>query len=252
MREQLLANPIFAAASPDAFARLLEHAELRSYERGATVLADGDPAAELFALVEGAVRVFHAAPNGDEVVLKLFRPPAIFGESESLCGVPFIENVCALEPSRAVVFPIAAIVRFLEESPRASVLMLVDVTRRLVVSAYNEKSLAFHPVTVRLANHLLDHIEWASTAPDATPFISLNQDQMATAIGATRRSVAKDMIGWQDEGILAKEGAGYRVRDLAALSRYADPQRLALTHRIAESRADGFFGTSFVTGATKK
>lgn len=250
MREQLLANPIFAAAPPDALARLLAHAELRSYEKGAVVLSDGDPAAELFALVEGAVRVFHAAANGDEVVLKVFRPPAIFGESESLCGVPFIENVCALEPSRAVVFPIAAVVHFLEESPRAAVLMLVDVARRLIVSAYNEKSLAFHPVTVRLANHLLDHLE--SAAPDATPLLLLNQDQMATAIGATRRSVAKDMIGWQEEGILCKEGAGYRVRDLAALARYADPERLALTHRIADSRAMAFFGATIAAGATKK
>jgi len=232
MDQALASNPIFSVGTKAARARLLEEAELRTYAAGAMVLSEGEAATQLWVLLSGAVRVYHATPEGEEVVIKLFRPPAIFGEAESLSGVPFLENVRATEPSTALVLPIVAVVRFLDETPRAGVLMLADVARRLAIAAYDEKSLAFHPVTVRLANHLLDHLA-GSALPDATaPLLAINQDEMATAIGATRRSVAKDVIAWQKEGILSKEGGGYRVRDIAGLRRYADAQRLALSHRI--------------------
>jgi CRP-like cAMP-binding protein len=234
VRKGLLENPIFALGTKASLDHLLTEARERIVGAKESILTEGQDAGELFVLIEGAVRVFHANSSGDEVTVKLFRAPAIFGEAESFSGIPYVENVCAIEPSRLLVFPIAAILGFLEKNAGAAVLMLRDVAHRLAIAAYDEKALAFYPVTVRLANHLLDQLEYSSAG--SSSFVALTQEQMATAIGATRRSVAKDVIAWQAERILRKQGSGYVVEDLAALRRYADPLRLKLTHQIAPIR----------------
>ena len=238
LRARLRANPVFSEDSEDceALTTLLQESRLESYAAGELVLEEGEPAAQVYALLDGAVRVYHVSDSGEEVVLKLFLAPAIFGEAESFAGIPFIENVRATEASRALVIPLATLVAYLERRPRAAILLLADVAQRLAIAAYDEKSLAFHPITMRLANHLLDLA--GLCPPGEAPLVAASQEQLATSIAATRRSVAKDIVTWQQEGILEREAGGYRVRDLAALRRYADRARLALTHRIRPRKVD--------------
>ncbi|MEO6951207.1 MAG: Crp/Fnr family transcriptional regulator [Polyangia bacterium] len=228
---RLRANPIFADATADSVRVLLAESRVHSYAADELVLEEGQDAEQVWLLLDGAVRVYHASDTGEEVLIKLFRAPAVFGEAESFAGIPFVENVRATEASTALVVPLDTLVAYLEQKPRAAIRLLADVAQRLAISAYDEKSLAFHPITMRLANHLLDLADLAP--PGTVPLIRASQEQLATAIGATRRSVAKDMGAWQNEGILVRDSDGYRVLDLPALRRHADGARLALTHRVS-------------------
>lgn len=236
MEQRLAENPIFAVASPEGRQRLVRASSLRNVEAGQQILAHGQQATSIFALESGAVRVFHLAPTGEEVVIKLFRAPAVFGEAEALSGFPHQEYVAAVEPSRLLVMPVRAVVRLLRDEPKCALRALVDVSARLAIAAYNEKSLAFNPLTIRLANYLVDYAAW--TNPPGTPEIriALTQDDMAAAVGGTRRSVAKDIIAWQQEGVLERRGKSYVVRDLEALRRYSDTDRLELTYKLIERR----------------
>ncbi len=81
----------------------------------------------------------------------------------------------------------------LRQDAAAAVALLVDVATRLALASQNEKSLAFDPVTVRLANYLID-IAGFTNASDAKELeLRITQDDMAAAVGATRRSIAKDI-----------------------------------------------------------
>jgi len=232
----LAQNPVFAVARPEARARLTRSSRERTFAAGDPIIVEGQEADSVYALEEGAVRVFHLSPKGDEVVVKLFRAPAIFGEAEALGGVPHQEHVSSLDASRVLVMPFSAIVQLLRAEPECALRLLVDVAARLAIAAYNEKSLAFHPLTIRLANYLLDYAAWTNP-PDALELrIDLTQDEMAAAVGGTRRSVAKDMIAWQEEGILERHGRRYLLRDVQALRRYSDGERLDLTYRLLEQR----------------
>lgn len=234
--ELLALNPVFAAASVEARQRLIRGSRQRSVGAGEPIIVEGQPAESVYALEEGAVRVFHLSPKGEEVVVKLFRAPAIFGEAEALGGMPHQEHVSALVDSRVLMMPLGAIVRLLRDEPECALRLLVDVSARLAIAAYNEKSLAFHPLTIRLANYLLDFAAW--TNPPGAPElrIALTQDEMALAVGGTRRSVAKDMIAWQEEGVLERRGKHYVLRDAEALRRYSDGGRLELTYELLAER----------------
>ncbi len=229
-RHALTRHPLFADADPDALSALSAHARPRQLDRDELLVSDGDLAQHVYVLVAGALRVFHASPDGDEVVLMLLRATALFGESEALCQGRHVESVAALEPSTVIQLPAAAFERFLGDSPRTTLRLLGDAARRRAIVAYQEKSLAFLPVTIRLANYLVDALEASPAQGCAAPLLDLTQDAMAAAISATRRSVAKDVIAWQETGVLRREGARYRVADEAALRRYADPNRLSRTY----------------------
>jgi len=234
--DALAQNPVFSVASPEERGRLIGASRQRTFAAGEPIIVEGQTAESVFALEEGAVRVFHLSPKGEEVVVKLFRAPAIFGEAEALGGVTHQEHVSALGVSRVLVIPLRAVVQLLRAEPECAFRLLVDVAARLAIAAYNEKSLAFHPLTIRLANYLLDYAAW--TNPPGAPElrISLTQDEMAAAVGGTRRSVAKDMIAWQEEGILERHGRHYVLRDIEALRRYSDGGRLELTYQLLEQR----------------
>ena len=225
-------NPVFQRLPEAALEQLLGESLLKQYDRGERLLSDGDVAEHLFALEHGRVRVFHTSPEGDEVVIKVFHAPAIFGEAEALAGIPFVENVDALEPSSALLMPIEAVLRLLAAYPACAVALLIDVATRLAIASQNQKSLAFDPATVRLANYLVDYASWFNPpgAPELT--IDLTQDDMAAAIGVTRRAVASDVTAWQKDGILERRKGRYLLRDPAALRRYATPHQLGIHYSL--------------------
>lgn len=227
-------NPIFAAASAAAKQRLLQASTRRRCGKGDVVLAEGDPARHVFALERGAVRVFHMSDEGEEVALKLFRAPAIFGEAEAFAQIPYLEHVAAVEPSELLVMPADRVLELLRAEPECAVRMLMDVATRLAIAAYNEKSLAFFPATIRLANYLLDHCRFSDPGGAGEASLELNQDQMAAAIGVTRRSVAKDIIAWQKEGVIQRRKGRYIIVDREALRRYSDPDRLGLAYSLED------------------
>jgi CRP/FNR family transcriptional regulator len=200
---------------------------VRSVSEEEPVLREGDTASYVCVLLTGSVRVFHSSDEGGEVTVMLRRAPALFGESH-LAGDAVVENVSALEESRVVMIPLSAMHHFLAESPASAVRVLLDISQRMAIAAYQQKSLAFHSVTVRLANYLVDYAEWRRPRT-GLQILPLSQDQMAAAVSATRRSVCKRMSAWQEEGILSRRGDGYIVRDLDALRSYADPCRMPLS-----------------------
>ncbi|MCB9556900.1 MAG: Crp/Fnr family transcriptional regulator [Deltaproteobacteria bacterium] len=228
--DQLRANPVFAQASEPSLAKLANAARAVSYGVDQHIVACGEPADRVFVLVAGTVRVFHRAHNGDEVVVKVLGAPAIFGEAEALPGgLPYQENVAAVGvAARVLIIPRQAMVALLRQEPQVAYRLLLDVSHRLAIASYNERSLAFHPPTVRLANYLLDY-----PCPSECRVVALTQQQMAEAIGVSRRSVNKDITAWKREGIVERHSGGYRILDAARLSNYADSERLSLTYRLS-------------------
>jgi CRP/FNR family transcriptional regulator, cyclic AMP receptor protein len=226
-------HPVFTDAPPGVLARVLARATLRTLSRGQALVRDGEPATEVHVVVEGALRVFHTSPDGEEAVVMLLRAHALYGDSEAVAGGRYVESVAAHDRAVVVSIPADAFTDFLGHHPMAAVRLLCDAAQRRAISAYQEKSLAFLPVTIRLANFLVDCLE-QQAPPD---LLHLTQDEMAAAISATRRSVAKDMIAWQEAGVLVREGGRYRVRDPQTLRRYADPSRLSRSFPAAAMAA---------------
>jgi len=225
-------NPIFASAPKALQEKLFSQVESREYTAGQRILTEGESAVFVYALEAGSVRVFHASSDGAEVLLKLFRAPAVFGEAEALSHATWVQNVEAVEASRLALIPPAALLEFLQAHADSAVALLLDVARRLAIASENEKSLAFDPLTVRLADYLVDFATWTNADGEKEPTVRLTQDDMAHAMGSTRRAVAGVVLEWQKEGLLTRRGRDYVLRDVAKLREKGRPNRLALTYSL--------------------
>ena len=232
--DPLADNPVFARADPELRARLVAASERLLCTPGQRILSEGDAADRVFALARGAVRVFHVAPGGAQLLLKVFRAPALFGEAEAFCQIRFLEHVEALEPCELWVLPTAALLALLRDDPASALALSLDLAARLTLAIQNAKSVAFGAATTRLANYLVEYVAWTNEPGAHEPRIALTQNEMAAAVGITTRAVGLDVALWRREGILSRRGRSYVVHDLAGLRRYADPQHLGLTYSLGD------------------
>lgn len=217
--DELLRHPAFAGMSRVHAEQLVAAGKEHWAEDESQILAEGDPANSFFVLVTGTVKVYYTSPQGLEVVAKVFRGPAVFGEMECLSAIPYLESVQAIERSHLWVIPREDLLATLARSHAFTRSLLNDVAARLCIAAQNERSLAFDPVEVRLAHLLLTYADLFGL-PDAEGTllrVPLSQDELARALGVTRRSVTRTLAAWAQHHLLVKRGRRLVLRSLAEL-----------------------------------
>ncbi|MBI4821878.1 MAG: Crp/Fnr family transcriptional regulator [Deltaproteobacteria bacterium] len=214
-------HPLLATLDEPVLRAVVRASRLVPYRAKRTVLKEGDPPDQAFALLSGAVRVFHRSGES-EVLLKLFHAPAMFGEMEVIAGRPFLEYVTTLEPSQILLIPTATFRHVVKTQHNFTHSLCLDLSARLCIAAYNEKLLAFFDVDTRLANLLLDYVEFfgeKASGSDVKLTVPLTQDGMARDLGVTRKALANSLKKLKDEGVLDKREARYIVQDIEALRR---------------------------------
>jgi CRP-like cAMP-binding protein len=212
-------HPLLSTLDAPALRAVVRASKLVRYREKRPVLREGDPPDQAFCLLRGAVRVFHRSGES-EVLLKLFRAPALFGEMEVLAVRPFMEYVTTLEPSEILHVPSAVFTSAMRNHPAFAQALAIDLAARLCISAHNQKALAFCDVDTRLANLLLDYAQFFGIADGAGVrlTVSLSQESMAHDLAVTRKALGVALNKLREEGILTKEEARFVIRDIDALS----------------------------------
>jgi len=209
---RLDAHPLVAALPAEARQAAFDGCELRRIEHGVRLIKDGDEALQIFLLLSGAVRIYFERPDGAEITAKIIAAPSFFGEAEAMCGLRFMENVTALGPVEVMVMPIARFEELLARHAGFGHAVVRDLSALFAVAIYHEKSLAFDPVTVRLANFLLDHLEWSEADRFGAPRVALTQDEMAADSRCPTpiippASVATSVASLSSASVLSSHGA---------------------------------------------
>jgi len=109
----LALHPLFANVSATALARIEPHLEVRRYDAGDLVLRAGVASAELFGLIDGAVRI----ELGDGSRRVLLIAPQCFGELSALTGDPVSATVVAQRDVRAWVLAAPVLFEAMAEEP---------------------------------------------------------------------------------------------------------------------------------------
>jgi CRP/FNR family transcriptional regulator, cyclic AMP receptor protein len=135
----------------------------RTFEAGATVIAEGVPGA-LFVLVDGAVEIV----KGDVRVNVVDEPGAIFGEVSALLGIPPMATVRALERARFRVADDGA--AFIASRPELALAVARLLATRLTsVTSYLvdlKKQFADHESHLGIVDEVLEGLVHAQAADD--------------------------------------------------------------------------------------
>lgn len=167
---------------------LSEQGAVRSFQKHAVIVSEGDETDSLYVILSGRVKVFVADESGKEVVLGTQGPGEYFGEMV-LDGGPRSASVMTLEPSRFVIIPKRKVRDFLRGQPDFAIRLIEKLIRRSRSLTASVKNLALMDVYGRVARLLLELAE-----DDGGTLVireKLTQQDIASRVGASREMVSK-------------------------------------------------------------
>lgn len=219
----LRSHPLLAGLDGAALETLVSSGSSISQRGKRSVLKDGSTSDTVYFLLAGSVRVFHRGPKGTEVLLKLLRAPAMFGEIEVIAKRPYVEDVVTLEESQLLAVPASVFRVLLSRYPDFCAAVLDDVANRFCVAARNIKAVAFADVQMRLAAVLLDYAALAaSSGPDGDVIAApVSQESLARDLAVSRKAVQNALAALQKRGFVTKRASRYVIADKPGLENIA-------------------------------
>ncbi len=221
------AGEFFDGLEPAAIETLRSMGRRRRFSAGAMLFLEGEPGGTVIVLLEGKVKAFATTLEGRELILSLRGPGELIGEIAALGPEDSIRtaSVEALEPVVAQVLTVRDFERFLEEHPKAALVLLRSVLARLEQAVQMRVEYGSHDVVGRVARRLCELADLhGEQADDGVRIaVGLSQDELASWAVASRESVAKvlgrfrrqEMIRTDRKSIVVLDGP--RLRKVAGL-----------------------------------
>ena len=167
-------------------------------------------------LVDGRCRVTRFLQNGKESLICFYHNFAILGEIELICGLSSsINSVQALGPVWCLSLPIESAGPLLLNRSLSLQFLCSHLAKKLMRSDFNQSISLNYPVDQRLASYIC----YSCPGPEA--LFQTNYTHLAEYLGCSHRQLLRVLCHFRENGLLEKEGHGYRVLDSNSLKQLA-------------------------------
>jgi CRP/FNR family transcriptional regulator, global nitrogen regulator len=190
MQDKPLAT-IFQQMAGGAFPPTIE-----KFDRNKTIFFPGDPAARVYFLVEGAVKLSRVYEAGEEITVALLRENSIFGVLSLITGSKSdrFYHAVAFTPVELLSVSIDQFEKALKENTELSWMMLKGLSSRILQTEMMIETLAHRDMGSRLASFLLilcRDFGVPNGSNGITIDLKLSHQAIAEAIGSTRVTVTR-------------------------------------------------------------
>lgn len=211
---------------PEDRAALMGVGRPRRYDRGATIVLQGDHSDTVFIVVTGRVKISQLTPDGREIVLAVDGPGDLLGEFEAVdpdSGPRTAANV-ALEQVECNALTGEEFRDVLQSNPRIALMLLRWTIRRLKAADRRRIDATSLDTTHRLARFLLELADNQAQAdpPRVDIEIPLTQEELASLIAASRDTVVRAITSLRSLGLIVTGRRRITILDINALRRYAE------------------------------
>jgi CRP-like cAMP-binding protein len=170
---------------------------------GDRVFEPGQPARNLFFVVDGLVKLTDVSPAGDEVIVHLYHPGDIFGERCFLGGAQQF-FATALEHSDVLEMPASGVIDEIRSRPDTLAELLGELSGRLTTIDSEFHSFVSDSVLVRLGAKLL---ALASASERDGDWLDLphgfSHEAFAQMLGVHRETVTRAIASLRKLGVVA-------------------------------------------------
>ena len=202
---------------------LISSGRRRRFSKGDSLFNEGSRSERVMILIEGRAKVARATEDGKEAMLALRGPGDLLGEMSVFGGEPHSASATALEDCDALVLTRTEFTSFLEEYPRAALVLLSMLTERLRDADDKRADFLAYDAESRVARGLVELAERFGEPTDAGLRIrvALSQEELGGWLGASRESVSKALHRMRSRGWIETHRRGITVVDIEALKRRA-------------------------------
>ena len=192
----------------ESIEKFLAHCHRREFSAKASIIRQGDPAGELYYIIEGSVTVLLEDDKGHEIVLAYLNPGDFFGEiglfneDASRSALVRARTVCEIAQ---ISYP--KLRSLTDLYPDLIIAMTTQLARRLRNTNRKLGDLAFMDVYGRVARTLLDLCEQpdAMTHPDGMQ-VRVTRQELARLVGCSREMVGKVLKDMEEQSHVAVSG----------------------------------------------
>ena len=168
---------------PEALADALEPLSLRA---GREVFAEGEPAAALYLVASGWVRLYRLSPKGREVTTLVLDPGELFGEEALEEEGRYAHHAEALTPAQVLRLPRPGLLAAWR-SAEVRRWLLERIVRRLHGAQDRYRERRYHEVLPRLAALLVEQMRPGREGLE----VPLSHEQMSHRLGTGRDTVTR-------------------------------------------------------------
>ena len=201
----------------------------RTYAAEAVVVEQGDASGDLYAVVDGLLRVSVRTQDDRAIGLNLLHKGDVCGELSLLDGRARSATITAIQPSDLLVVRRAEFLDAMRRVPALGLKLLPSMAGHVRRLTERLEDLASLPIRVRLAKKLLEIADICGTVIDANRVAlpsSLSQQDLADHIQATRESVNKCLSAWARSQIVYRTSSQLVINDRAELARLGRPETI--------------------------
>jgi CRP/FNR family transcriptional regulator len=239
----LLATYLFQDLTPAELQPIAETLQPRGYKRGDYVFRAGDPAEFLHIVSTGQIKYFVTTVEGDEFVLEVLTPGAVFGEPGLFAPEHNrVVDALAMESTTVQEMRRARLIDVMRNHPPVMMRMLEGLateSRFLVVKTIND--VAYAEIRARVVRKILELATTHGQERDDGSMeimLSVSQATMAGMVGATRENVNRALGSLAADGDVQVLGGHFVVADPAGLRQQAEGG-VPLLYRRNRLEADG-------------
>jgi CRP/FNR family transcriptional regulator, cyclic AMP receptor protein len=201
--------PLLASLSDAQLEALAVGSVRRSFPKGRTIVAEGEPSQSLYILLSGRAKVQRSDSEGKEVILAVLGPGECFGEMSLIDEAPRSASVITLESCDFMAINKDSFKALLAQSHDMAMQVMRGLVKRLRAADQKIETLALLDVYGRVARVLLDFSE--QVGEERIVKNKLPRQEIAKMIGASREMVSRVMKGLESDGFIVAAAEGRLV-----------------------------------------
>lgn len=187
------------------------------------LLQQGDPSTHVFVLLSGWVRVSAVSTEGSDLLLAFRGPGDVVGELAAVQGIDRIASVRTVEEVSAVQLRREQFLDLLLTRPAVSMGMINQLAARVIGATDMRAAFATLDTTQRVAACLVRLMDQHGVPTDngVELRIRVSQQDVASQIDTSLRSVARAFRVLRGRGVVISERAKVLIREPGMLRRFA-------------------------------
>lgn len=199
--------------------RLLADAALQDYSRGETVFLQGEDARVIHVVIDGWVKLYRVAPNGNEAVVGVFARGSSIGEAVALRQRPYPVSAEAVSDCTLLMIPVHSLIAMLRHEPELAVAVIAATFQHLHDLVAQVEQIKAQTGAQRVADFLVQ----LCACDSGSCVVTLPYDKalIAGRLGMKPESLSRAFARLKSVGVnVTRDHA--RIDDIAALCDYAE------------------------------
>jgi len=216
----IAAIPLFNGLPEDQIGAIQQIAVEKQINKGELIFSEGEDGNGFFVIAEGRVKIFKVSSEGKEQILHIFGPGQPFGEVPVFAGQRFPANAQAIDKTRALFLPRAAIVDLIASNPSLALNMLAVMSKRLRQFTVQIENLSLKEMPARLASYLIYLAD--EQEADEIVILKISKGQLASLLGTIPETLSRIFAKLSGQHLIRVEGKKITLLDRAGLENLAD------------------------------